>query len=347
MSLFTSLTGDVLTPVDYESAPPSDFERAPAPRAAGLFKGGRGNESASIKSDSGATPDLSKQFVIFHLNPKANEPAVLEASKVEPKIDGSREEPDVLVALDLLSLQLGSGEEIDAGTKATLRLNFGKDESSTDKKFETAFWSVAAGLNLYNTATNKKANNKDFGSDLQKAFGNRPIEIPGGLGRLSLEIETHSEPPWWKRTFNFLQSGTGAGLVSMLGFPAVTTAAIDALDQLLSRLTENDAKPLFKSLPMRLALSKYARDEYSAGNERIVIGSMSRGFCIMARGRDREVLNNADVVYNATYGKLLPQGLSDADLMSGRFQDPLEGLTYAVFRVGTKSTKLDPTFNFG
>ena len=157
MGLFTSLTGDVLTPFDYESVPRSDNESAPAPRAFGSSQGGRGTQSASIKSDSGATPDLSKQFVIFQLNPKANEPAVLEASKVEPKIDGSRDEPDVLVALDLLSLQLGSGEEIDDGTKATLRLNFGKDESSTDKHFETAFWSVAAGLNLYNTATKRRA----------------------------------------------------------------------------------------------------------------------------------------------------------------------------------------------
>ena len=148
-----------------------------------------------------------KQFVIFQLNPKANEPAVLEASKVEPKIDGSRDEPDVLVALDLLSLQLGSGEEIDDGTKATLRLNFGKDESSTDKHFETAFWSVAAGLNLYNTATKKKGNNKDFGSDLQKAFGNRPIEIPGGLGRLSFEIVTRTDPPGGSAPFSFCRVG--------------------------------------------------------------------------------------------------------------------------------------------
>jgi hypothetical protein len=338
MSVFTSVTADVLTTFDPGSA-----------RSEGLIKVARGSatQSMSIMSDSGRLPDLSNQFWIFQLNPKATGPAVLESSKVDPKIDGSPDEPDVLVGLEMLSLHLGAGEDIEPDTRATLRLNFGKDESSTDRKFDTAFWSIAAGLDLYNSATKKRANNKDFRSDLQKAFGNRPIEIPGGLGRLSFEIVKHKDPRWWQRVFGFLQGQAGTSLISVLGFPAVATAAIDVLDELLSRLAESDPQPLFRSQPMRLALSKYARDEFTAGGERVTIGALSRGLCIMSRGRDRDVLNDADVGFDATYGKLVPRNVGEADLLAGRFDDPLEDVTYAVFRVGTKSTKLDPTFNFG
>jgi hypothetical protein len=335
MSIFTPITADVLT--TFDPAGTNDGRLVKVARAAGT----------GVMADSGRLPDLSNQFWVFQLNPKTTGPAVLESSRVDPKIDGSPDEPDVLVGLELLSLHLAAGEEVEPDTRATLRLNFGKDDSSTDRKFETAFWSVAAGLSLYNSATSKPANNKDFRSDLQKAFGNRPIEIPGGLGRLSFEIVKHTDPPWWKRVFRFLQSETGTSLVSVLGFPAVTTAAIDVLDELLSRLAESDPQPLFKSQPMRLALSKYARDEFTAGGERVVIGAMSRGLCITARGRDRDVLNAADVKFDATYGKLVPSTVNETDLLSGRFDDPLESVTYAVFRVGTKSTKLDPTFNFG
>ena len=46
-------------------------------------------------------------------------------------------------------------------------------------------------------------------------------------------------------------------------------------------------------------------------------------------------------------GKLAPGKVSETDLVSGRDDDPLKDVTYAVFRLGMKKTKLDPTFNFG
>jgi len=316
--------------------------------AGGVVKVARGAaaEGLAVTADRGTQVDLAKQFVIFQLNPQLDGPAVLESSKVEPKIDGSASEPDVLVALELLSFHLGSGEQVDPGSRATLRINFGKDESSTDKRFDTAFWAVAAGLNLYNQTKKKAAEPKELKADLHKAFGNRPVEIPGGLGRLSFEIVKHTEPPWWKRIFRFLQSDTGEALVSALGFPAVTNNAIQALDELLNRLVDADPDPLFKSLPMRLALSKFARDEFTGGNPRVTVGGLSRGFCIMARGQDFDAVNKANVTYMSTYGKLVPRDVSEADLVRGAFDDPLAHLTYAVFRVGTKSTKIDPTFNY-
>src|SRR5262249_9470869 len=152
------------------------------------------------------------------------------------------------------------------------------------------FWSIAAGLSLYNQANNAKPESKDYKADLQRAFGNRPIEIPGGLGRLSFEVIKHKEPPWWKRIFQFAQSETGQSLVSLLGFPAITRQAIAVIDQLLDRLVDAQPEPLFKSLPMRLALSKYARNEFTGGNPKVRIGALSRGFCVMARGKDFDVI---------------------------------------------------------
>jgi hypothetical protein len=337
MSLF-SFPDDTLTSYAVQQGGPA--------RGAVKVARSQAGDALALTADHGTTVDLEKQFVIFQLNPQADGPALLESSKVDPKIEGSPDAPDVLVALEMMSFHLGSGEAADPDTRATLRINFGKDESSTDKRFDTAFWSIAAGLNLYNQAKGKQVEGKDLKVDMHKAFGHRPIEIPGGLGRLSLEIVRHAEPPWWRRIFRFLQSDTGETLVSVLGFPAITSQAIRALDELLNRLVDSDPVPLFKSVPMRLALSKYARDEFTGGSARVSIGALSRGFCVMARGQDFPRISQANVTYMSTFGKLVPRDVSEADLLSGKYDDTLAPVTYAVFRVGTKSTKLDPTFNY-
>jgi hypothetical protein len=309
-----------------------------------------GTSKLLLVSERSAAVDLSTQFIIFQLSNQAKGPAVVESSNVEPAIDGSEDEPDVLVALEMLSFHIGDNEEIAPDTRATMRINFGKDESSTEKRFDTVFWSIAAGLNLYDEAKKGeggRAESKDLRTDFHKAFGNRPIEIPGGLGRLAFEVVKHKEPPWWKKVFRFFESGTGEKLISVLGFPAITTQAIDVIDGLLNRLDEDEEpEPLFKSIPMRLALSKYARDAFTGSNPRVKMGSLRQGFCIMARGRDFDRLNDADVVYYPTFGKLIPQKVTPEQLMTGDYDDPLNDVTYAVFRLGMKRAKLDPTFNY-
>lgn len=337
MSLFSFPTDQVITSLlEYDIR-----ERDPA-----VVKVSRDGQSKGLAADIATKSDLANQFVVFQLSNQLDGPSILESSQIEPTIEGSQADPDVLVALELLSFHLGRDEEVDSNTRATMRLNFGKDESSTDKHFDTAFWSIAAGLNLYDAIQGKKAASKELKSDLHKAFGNRPIEIPGGLGRFSLEVVKHEEPPWWKRIFRFAQSDTAKSLVSVLGFPAITNSAIEVLDELLNRLTDSDPEPLFKSIPMRLALSKHARDAFTGGNPRIRVGSLRQGFSIMARGRDFGRLSESDLLYYPTYGKLVPASVSESDLMRGDYEDPVEDVTYVVFRVGTKSTKLDPTFNF-
>lgn len=291
--------------------------------------------------------ELRDQFIVFQLSDKQDGPAILESSEVTSSIEGSEAEPDVLVNLEMQSFHIGKDVDVDKNTRATMRINIGKDENSTDKYFDTAFWSIAAGLDLYNEAKQKPADPKDLKADFKQAFGNRPIEIPGGLAKMTFEVVKHREPRWWQRIFKFLQSDTGKTLTSTIGFPAITHNAINLLDELLNRLDKSDPEVLFKSRPLRLALSEKAKLDYTGGSARIKIGSLSPGFCVLARGKDFRTFVDADAFYYPTYGKLVPSGVTNADLVSGNYDDPFKNVTYAIFRIGMKQHKLDPTFNYG
>lgn len=291
--------------------------------------------------------ELQDQFVIFQFSDQADGPAVFEASKVDPKMAGSEDAPDMLVAMEMLAFNVGNTESVDPQTRATLRMTMGKDESSTDRAFDTVFWTVAAGLRLYDDIKKKATEAKDLKGDFRASFGRRPIEIPGGLAKLSFEVVQHPEPHWWQRTFSFATSETGKSLVSALGFPAITYQAIGFLDELLNRIEVSHPKPLFQSIPMQLALSKFARDNFSSQGPRVRVGCLSPGFCVLARARDYATILAADPVYNATYGRLVPSKVTEVELLSGDFDDPFKTMTYAVLRLGMKATKLDPTFNYG
>lgn len=290
--------------------------------------------------------DLSEQFIVFQLSNSASGPSILESSEVTSSIIGSSDEPDVLMNLEMQSFHIAQNLEIDKNSRATMRINIGKDENSTDKNFNTAFWSVAAGLDLYNKAKNKPADPKDLKVDFKQAFGNRPIEIPGGLAKMTFEVVKHREPKWWQRIFKFLQSDTGKAFSSTLGFPAITSNAINMLDELLNKLDKSDPEILFKSRPLRLALSEKSKNDYTGGSERIRIGSLSPGFCVLAKGKDFDKFINSDAFYYPTYGKLVPSKVSSSQLVNGDYDDPFKNVTYSVFRVGMKQNKLDPSFNF-
>ncbi|WPQ63369.1 hypothetical protein SIO70_00645 [Chitinophaga sancti] len=308
----------------------------------------RGNDAVSFSRD-GSDPninsaDMANQFMVFQFSSAPDGPSILESSQVNPSVDGTSEEPDVLMALEMLSFNLGTNEAVDKDTKATIRINIGKDSSSRDKNFDTAFWSIAAGLDLFNGKDRTPA--KDLKADFKKAFNNRPIEIPGGLSQMTFEVVKHKEPAWWQKIFKFLESDTGKNLVSTIGFPAITSQAITMLDQLMNRLQDNNPEVLFKSRPLRLALTQQAKHDFTQGITRIKMGCLNPGFCVLARGKDFQKLLDADPIYYPTYGKLVPASVNQAQLLSGKYDDPLKDATYAIFKVGMKKTKLDPTFNY-
>jgi hypothetical protein len=258
---------------------------------------------------------------------------------------GSSEKPDALAVVQLASFSVGSEEGIDKNTRATLRLDLGKD-SQSESPLDTVFWSIAAGMNLYDDFKKKRSEAKDLRTDFNDAFSRRPVEIPGALGRLSFEVVKHKEPKWWQRVFTFLQSGTGKTLTAAVGFPAITGQAVGFLDELLNRLEKSDPEILFKSRPMTIALSARARDSFNAGVPSVNVGVMNPGFCLLARGRDYRALVENEPVYMGAYGLLKPKQMPLEDFLQSPAENPFNKITYAVLKVGTAETKLNPTLDY-
>ena len=304
-------------------------------------------EMSALGLESTGTEELSNQFIVFQLNNTETGGTVLETSTVTPTLDGGETAPDVQMSIEMIAFHIGQDEGIPQDTRATMRLVIGKDENSRDKFFDTAFWTIAAGLQLYDQATGKAAESKDLKADFTKAFGKRPIEIPGGLARMTFEVVKHKEPQWWQRVFGFIQSGTGKALTSVIGFPAIGQAAIGLVDELLNKITDEVTGVLFKSRPLTLALSKMAKEDFSGGNPRVRVGCLNPGFCIIARGRDFGLLSNVDAYFYPAYGKLVPSSVSEVDLLADNYDDPFKNCTYGVFKIGMRSAKLNPDFNYG
>lgn len=343
---FTGLSQEPITMLRYGSGPLTKA-LTKAVESSGLVLPDDRGRVISVGADVAKGPATDgDQFMVFQLNNSLDGPTILDSTEVQPSIDGNAENPDVLAAIQMLSFHVGENEGIDKNTRATLRMDIGKDESSTDKRFDTVFWSIAAGLQLYNNVKNGKTESKDLKSDFSQALSKRPIEIPGGLGRVTFNVIKHQEEPWWKQIFKFLESDTAKGLVSAFGLPAVTLQVINVFDQLLDRISNSSPKILFGGRPMRLAFSKQARTDFTGGNPRVSMGCLNAGFCVFTRGRDFNTVAKSNSVYYPTIGKLVPATVHPGEIAAGAYDDPLQNVTYAVFKVGTKATKLDPTFNY-
>lgn len=109
--------------------------------------------------------EMRDQFLLFQFNSKTDGPTILDTSQVNPVGAGSAEQPDALAEVQLASFSVGSTEGIDKNTRATLRLDLGKD-SNSDSPLDTILWSIVAGMNLYNEIKKK------------------PTDAPGLEGRL-------------------------------------------------------------------------------------------------------------------------------------------------------------------
>ena len=307
--------------------------------------GERGLESS--KDVSPLDEDEGDQFMVFQINNAAEGKTILEASELTPHFPGSEQQPDMYVTIEMQSFHVAKNEPIEKNTRATLRLVVGKDKGSRDRTFDDVFWTISAGLDLYNHYKDQKAKPNEYKADFNKALGNRPIEVPGALANMQFEVVKHSEPKWWQRIFGFLRSEAGRSLTSVVGFPAITSSAIQVLDELFNRLDKSDAKPLFKSRPMILALSEQAKMDYTGGIPRIRVGCMNPGFCVFARRKDYHAIADANAYYYPHLGILVPSSVDPSDVAAGTYDNPLEDVTYAVFKVNMIPTKLELRFNFG
>lgn len=317
--------------------------------AIATFESAKTSRVLSLATDQGVAlseSDIKDQFIVFQFSQKDDGPTILDTSEVDPAKSGSPDKPDALAIVQLASFSVGADEGIDKNTRATLRLDLGKD-SNSESSLDTVFWSIAAGLNLYNDIKNKRSEAKDLKTDFNEAFSKRPVEIPGGLGKLSFEVIKHKEPKWWQRIFKFLQSGTGKALTTAVGFPAITGQAIGFLDELLNRLDKSNPEVLFKSRPMTLALTERARDSFTAGVPSVSVGVMNPGFCLLARGRDYKTIVDNEPIFMGAYGLLKPKEMPLEDFLRSPSANPFNKLTYAILKVGTAETKLNPTLDYG
>ena len=142
MPLFQFPEKDVITP-EFISQDLREIESAIANVDIATFGVSRGLGAVSYLKDTGPNVralDLQDQFIVFQFASKADEPTILESSQVAPVLAGSENEPDVLVNLEMQSFHVGQNEQIDKNSRATMRINMGKDENSRDTYFDTAFW---------------------------------------------------------------------------------------------------------------------------------------------------------------------------------------------------------------
>lgn len=289
---------------------------------------------------------IQDQFIVFQFSRSEEGPTILESSQVQPRLEGSDERPDTLARLQMTTFHVGREEEIKKDTRATLRLDLSKDRNSSSS-LDTLYWAVAAGLNLYDEAKKERSESRDLRADFSEAFAQRPAEIPGSLARFSFEVVKHREPPWWQRVFSFLGSETGKSLISAVGFPGVTGRAVELVDELLNRLNDDRPEVLFRSRPMTFALTERARDELTGGLPGIRPGVLNPGYCLMARGRDFSKIVSLNPRFLIAYGKLVPGDLTADEFLSGNFENPLDEMTYAVFRVGIAEARLQHNIGFG
>jgi len=294
---------------------------------------GHNNRSASIleKDDSSAP---ANQFILLQL--AEGDKRVLNTTEVTPKLQGT-DKPDVNMILDFDAFKIGSNENIDPDTKATLQLKIGQ-ENKMDK-LDKLFYCINGGLDLFNEITKKKSEAKDFRKTTDAALGNRPISLPGGAGQISLQVVKHRKPKWWQRVFGFAKSSTGKELMSLIGFPGVTELAINSLSGMLDNLF-GDEEPdvLFQSLPIRLAFSQMAKEELGGGISSTLVSSLNPGFWIMARRSDFDTIVNNKPVYFNGLGLLAPQDMPEQ--LAGGSDNPFSKMTYAIIRAKMKEVDL-------
>jgi hypothetical protein len=282
------------------------------------------------------------QFSLFQLAGSEAPSPVVDLHTAAPTLKGSDDTPDVRVGIDLLSFRIAPEDGVDPTMQATLRLDMGKDRLSSST-LDPLFWSIAAGLDLAAQSVTAPADAKGLNADLSKAFKQRPIEIPGSLAELRVELIAHVEPPWWRRIFSFADSASVRKLVAAVGFPGIALDAVQLLDTMLGQFDQARAKPIFQSRPLTVALTEQAAKEFTGGLSSVSAAVLNDGVFLMLRHRDVPLLKVHPPIYLGGYGRLIPKASWDPTAPTLPDDDPYSSLSYAVLRVRTRAVRLDPS----
>ena len=287
-------------------------------------------------SAAGYGPD---QFQLLRLGDEKK--PILSLEEVTPDVAGSEAEPDVVASVSLTSFHLDQSKKVADTTRATFRMDVGKDDASSSA-LEPLFWSIASGIDLWKHWTDaNKSDPKRLNQDFGGLFKRRPAEIPGGLGRLRIEVLAHPEPSWWRKLLSFGTSEKVGQLISSIGFPGITLEAVRMLDGFLSQFDEANATRLFSSRPLTVAFSQKAKDDFLVGGENVSLGSLSSGFYIMVRTADVGNVAKYPPHYLAASGLLVPRETWAKDGINFKWdENPYNEISYAVLRAKTRATKI-------
>lgn len=278
----------------------------------------------------------ASQFILLQLS--GGDQRVLNTSQVAPTLPGTSEKPDINMLLDFEGFKIGSNEDVDKNTKATLQLQVGQEEKIG--ALEKLFYCINGGLDLYNEITSKKADAKDFKKSTDQALGNKPISLPGGVGQISLKVVKHEEPTWWQKVFSFAKSDSAKELLSLIGFPGITETAVNCVSGMLDSLFDKKPEILFQSQPVKLGFTQLAKQELGGGLDTNLVSCLNPGFWIMARKSDYDIIVNSKPIYFGGYGILAPDGMSEIDALKDSGNNPFSKITYAIIRARIKEVDL-------
>ncbi len=277
----------------------------------------------------------SNQFILLQL--ADGDKRVLNTTEVTPKLLGTAK-PDVNMLLDFEGFKIGSNEDIDPKTKATLQLKVGQEHKITG--LEKLFYCINGGLDLYNDIKNKKAESKDFKKSTEAALGNKPISLPGGIGQISLNVVKHPEPKWWQKIFSFAKSGTAKELMSLIGFGGITELAVNSVSGMLDNLFDKEPEILFQSQAVKLSFTQAGKEELGGDLSTIKVSCLNQGLWVMARKTDYDMIVGANPIYYSGFGILAPDGMSEIDALKDSSNNPFSKITYALIRAKIKEVDL-------
>ena len=290
-----------------------------------------------------ASQVIDDQFMLYQLG-SADQP-IRDLTQVEPLVEGNAAEPDVQASIAMLAFHLGrdDAEKMTDQSRATLQLDLGKDESS-NSQMEPLFWSIASGLDLYEhwKAGTNASDPKKMSDDFSSRFRRRPVEIPGGLGQLRIEIVEHTEPPWWRRALGFVARDSGVKrIISSIGFPGIALDAVKLIDEVIGRFSDATARPIMRSRPLTIAFSNAAKDDYIAGSDAARVGCIAPGFYALMRYADTQMFRKTPPVFLGHTGHLVPRTDWEKDPAGIDPQNtPYSEMTYAVLRFRVSGTRL-------
>lgn len=288
---------------------------------------------------------LAKQFIPFQLVAVGEKNEVRMLDRMEPAFDGTEEEPDLLLRVEMVDFHLGESDQADINPNTRVTMNMSiQQENAIDQQLEPLYWVASTGIDLYKMFKEGKADEKGPMADFHEAFGRRPIEIPDGAAILKFDVIKHKEPRWWEYVFSAFRSKAGQSLVSIIGLPGVALQAVNAIEGLVRRIDDQQQEILFASESLSLILTKKAKERRLGDGAISRVGALRPGLFILARGKDYKLMKEQAPFYHYTYKRLFPASATDEDMVDPYFPDPFAECTFAVFRIGMKATKLHPAY---